>query len=160
MGRRPHGFTLLEMAIVVGLMAVLGATMAFAWRSVSYRVVSQQAKLTLADVVSAQQVWFSTRGFYADDQAEWSELGLDGDLVLLAGGTPSGGPGEVSVAQGVVDGWATLGVAVYAGNGECYTWRAAEPDAPQKDVRLRFEIGGADQCSGIRALTDTRGTPW
>ncbi len=112
--RSRRAFTLMEMVVaimIIGMIGLIGFRYA---ASSATRSMSSTAKLSLSRVLTAEQVYASSRGSFTASPDELSGIGRDLTVVSSASTSPQ----VVSLA---LSSGGTLALAVLASGGECFT---------------------------------------
>lgn len=114
--RERRAFSLIEVVVVLGIIALLSAVAATALRNIQRESRDRAARLSLETVTGAQETYHLERGRWGVSSAAMEAF--SGGELSVTGGL-STGPDVVSVEE--LDEEGALGLAVLDRNGNCLT---------------------------------------
>ena len=154
--RRIRAFTLLKLAVSLGIASFLGLLTAAAAISVLNEGRQEAPRRVLSVFISAQlDQWDLVGDWYSPAAATVAIK----DVTVVDGTIASDDERTVSMTTFVDgDGVAFIAGAVQGVNGTCLVWRAAQADSSILDKR--YELNDGSACTGSTAANATGGSLW
>jgi prepilin-type N-terminal cleavage/methylation domain-containing protein len=130
-----HGFTLVELLVVVAILSVLAAIATVAYTRTREPAVDRSAQALLTTAVETAQVVYSDTRSLADVTVADLEDAEPALQWRAETAVPEASGHEVSVAAGRRGGTEYVVMSTHTGNGECLAVRVAQ-DAPTRYQRV------------------------